>query len=170
MNDTVLYDKIASAFIRERYFFPCAKHDRECRKCRAEKNPPVRSYLVLAPKLVDRPSRDQSRGKGWEDRREELVGSAARPVQLTIKKSPRTLIHVEARRRRRRRKRSRKRARGAADKSTNQSRRWSLPSYSFLSEAPSRLYSLTTEYRAPFAASWLHCIRRIDGSFQNNRS
>lgn len=54
----------------------------------------ARSYLVLAPKLVDRPSRDQSRGEG----REELVGSAARPVQLTIKKSPRTLIHEEARR------------------------------------------------------------------------
>lgn len=34
-----------------------------------------------------------------ENRREELVGSAARPVQLTIKESPKTLIHREARRR-----------------------------------------------------------------------
>lgn len=88
-------DKIALAFIWQRYFFPHAKHERECRKCRAERNSPVRSYLVLAPKLVDCPEMNRER----ENRREELVGSAARPVQLTIKESPKTLIHREARRR-----------------------------------------------------------------------
>lgn len=152
IESPILYDKVALAFIWQRYFFPCAKHKRECRKCHAEKkkNSPVRSYLVLARKLVDRLSRDQSREEGWENRRDELVGSAARPVQLTIKKSPRTLIHGEARRREEEKQEERERTSGASDKSTNQSRRWSPPSYSLLSEAPLRLYSLDGgEYRVP---------------------
>jgi len=86
-----------------------------------------------------------NRGRESREERSPSV-SAARPVQLSIKGSPRTLIHrgLDGRRRW-----SGRRASDAADKSTNQSRRWSSPSYAFLLEAPSRLHSLSTKSRTP---------------------
>lgn len=153
------------AFIWQRYFFPHAKHERECRKCRAERNSPVRSYLVLAPKLVDCPEMNRER----ENRREELVGSAARPVQLTIKRSPKTLIHREARRRVREKEGGEREAEGEREAQlTNRpiSRDDEVLRLIPSSQKPLReLYSLMTEYQAPSAASRLHRVRRIDGSF-----
>lgn len=152
----VLYDKVLWAFIcRQRYFFPRAKHERECRKCREKKKTrsiDLISFFLRQSWSIGYPEinrermerRERERERENEGGNEKAVGSAARLVQLTIKESPRTLIHGDQTSWKRRRWRSRRNARGAADKSTNQSRRWSPPSYSFLSEAPSRLHPTLT--------------------------
>lgn len=108
------------------------------------------------------------RGKEWGEgrrRRKEgrrkvrrgypLVGSAARPVQLTIKgesKSPDLRGWGE---------RGRRTGEEGGDKSTNQSRWWSPPSYSSL---------LKSTFAIPFTAylGLFQTVTRIFPSFQNN--